>query len=69
MQDLRKELTNKIEETQMDLQAAKTSIDSQTKSLQETPADMKNDHHKEAQIMKDQIRINQERMEAKIEAS
>jgi pyrimidine operon attenuation protein/uracil phosphoribosyltransferase len=69
MQYLCKELTNMIEEIQVDLQAAETSLDSQTKSLQETPEDMKNDLHEEAQTMKHEIRINQERMKVKTEAT
>jgi hypothetical protein len=64
-QGLSKELTMKIDETQVELQAVKTSFDTQMKSL----ADMRNDFHKVLQTTKADIRINQERMEAKIEAT
>jgi hypothetical protein len=64
-----KELTEKIDETQVNLLAVKTSLDTRTKSLQETLADTKIDLHEEAWTMKAEIRINQERMEAKIEAT
>jgi hypothetical protein len=61
----------------VDLQAVKTSFDMQMKSLQEILADMRNDLHEvlglmlqvEAQTMKAELRINQERMESKIEAT
>jgi hypothetical protein len=36
MQALRKKLTEKIDETQVDLQAIRASIDTQTRSLLET---------------------------------
>jgi hypothetical protein len=39
--DLRKELREKTDKTQVDLQAVKTSLDRRTKFLQETSADMK----------------------------
>jgi hypothetical protein len=75
--DLRKELNEKIDETQMDLQAVKSSLDMRMKSLQETQTDMGNDIHEElglmlqveTQTMRSEIRISQERMEAKIEAT
>jgi hypothetical protein len=68
-QSLRKELTEKIDETQVDFQAVKMPLDMQTKSLQKNLADMKNDLHEEARAMKAEIRINQERIEDKIEAT
>jgi hypothetical protein len=54
---------------QVDLQTVKTSLHTRTKSLKEMPADTKNDRHEEARIMKAEMRINQERVEAKIEAT
>jgi hypothetical protein len=48
MQGPCKKLTEKIDETQVDLQAIKMSLNMQTKSLQKTLADMKNDLHEEA---------------------
>jgi peptidoglycan hydrolase CwlO-like protein len=66
---LHKELTEKIDETHVDLRAVKMSLGTRMKSLQETLADTKNDLHKEARTMKAKISINQERMEAKIEAT
>jgi hypothetical protein len=42
---LGKELNGKIDETQVDLQAVKTSLDTLTKSLQETLADQRKDSH------------------------
>jgi hypothetical protein len=69
MQGPCKELNEKTEETQADLHAVKTSLNTRTNSLQKTPADMKNDLHEEAWAMKAEIRINQERIEANIEAT
>jgi hypothetical protein len=54
---------------QVDLQAVKTSLDTRTKSLQGIPADMKSDLHEEAWTMKEEIRINEERVVAKNEAT
>jgi hypothetical protein len=76
-QGLRWELTKKIDETQVDFQAVKTSLYMWMKSLQETLADTRNDLHKQlslmlqvkAQTMKAEIRINQERMETEIVAT
>jgi type VI protein secretion system component Hcp len=65
--DLGKEVTEKTDGKHVDLQAVKTSLDTRTKFLQETLADTKNDLHEEARTMKAEIRINQERMEAKTE--
>jgi hypothetical protein len=62
-QGLRKEMTEKTDETQVSLQAVQTSLYTRTKSLQETLADMKNDFREEARTMKVEIEINQERME------
>jgi hypothetical protein len=45
------------------------SLDTWMKSLQKTLADMKNNLHEEAWAMKAEIRINQERIEAKTEAT
>jgi hypothetical protein len=67
-QGLRRELTEEIDETQVDLQAVKTSIDTRAKNLQETLADAMNDLHEqpglmllvEAQKMKAEIRNSQE---------
>jgi hypothetical protein len=44
-QILGKELNENIDETQVGLQAVKTSLDARTKSLQETLVDTKNDLH------------------------
>jgi hypothetical protein len=75
-QGLRKGLTKKTDETQVDLQAVKTTLETRMKNLQETLVDTRNDIHEElglmlqveAQRMKAEIRINQERAEAKAEA-
>jgi hypothetical protein len=77
MRSLCKELNEKIDETQMDLQVVESPSIMRAKSFQETLADTGNDIHKElglmfqveAQKVKAEIRINQERMEAKIEAT
>jgi Skp family chaperone for outer membrane proteins len=53
----------------VDLQAVKTSLDTWIKSLQKTLADTKNDLYKDAQTMKAERRIDQERMEAKTQAT
>jgi hypothetical protein len=61
----------------VDLQAVKTSLDAWMKSLQEILVDTRKDLHEvlgltlqvKAQTMKADIRINQERTEAKIEAT
>jgi hypothetical protein len=61
----------------VDLQAVRTSLDTRTKILQETLADTRNDLHEELglilqfeeQTMKAESRINQQRMEAKIETT
>lgn len=74
-QGLRKELTEKIGERQVDLEAVKTSIDTRAKNLQETLADAVIDLHEqpglmllvEAQTMKAEIRNNQEKIETKID--
>jgi uncharacterized protein YtpQ (UPF0354 family) len=50
MLDLRKELTEKIDETQVDLQALRASVDTQTKSLLETITDTREHLHKELQV-------------------
>jgi hypothetical protein len=58
----------------VDLQAVKASLGRRTQSLQKTLADKRKDLHKdldlmsqvEAQTMKAEIRMNQERMEAEI---
>jgi hypothetical protein len=76
-QCLRKELTEKINETQVDLQAVKMPLDTQKSSLQETLADTRNDLYEELDLMfqvqarttKAEIRINEERTEAKTEAT
>jgi hypothetical protein len=65
MQGLCEELTEKIGETQVVLQAVRMSHDTWTKTL----ADTKNNLHEEAWIMKVEIRGNEERMKAKIEAT
>jgi hypothetical protein len=44
-QGIRKELTEKIAETQVDLLTLKSSVNTKTKSLQETLADTRNDLH------------------------
>lgn len=70
VQCLCKELTEKFDEKQMDLQAAKMSLDTQTISPQETQGDMRNDLHDElglmlqvkVEITKAEISIFQERM-------
>jgi predicted nucleic acid-binding Zn-ribbon protein len=49
-QGLHKELTEKIDETQVGLQAIRTSIDMQTKSLLETITDMREHLHEELQV-------------------
>jgi hypothetical protein len=72
-QGLHSEL-NEIEETRVALQAVKTSLDLQTKSLQATLAETWNDLNEqlglmlqvEAQTMKAEIKMNQERMETEI---
>jgi hypothetical protein len=66
---LRKEMTEKTDETQVNLRAEKESLDTRTKILQETLTDTKNDFHEEARKMKAEIRINQERMEVNIEVT
>jgi hypothetical protein len=50
-QGLHKELTEKFDETQVDLQAVKTSLVMWTKRLQETLADTRNDLHEELGLM------------------
>jgi hypothetical protein len=50
-QGLCKELTKKAGETQVDLQAVKTSHHTWTKSLQEILADSRNDLHEELGLM------------------
>jgi hypothetical protein len=50
-QGLRKELKKKIDETQVDLQAVKTSLDTQMKSLLETIADTRKGLHEELGFM------------------
>jgi hypothetical protein len=70
-------VTVKTDETQVVQQAVKTSLDTHMNSLQKTLADMRNDLHKvlglmfqvEVQKTKAEIRINKERMKAKIEAT
>lgn len=54
---------------QVDLRPVKTSFDTRTKSLQEIPADVRNDLHEEPRTLKPEIRINEKREEAKIEAT
>lgn len=49
-QGLHKELTEKIDETQVDLQAIRTSVDMQTQSLQETITDIREHLHEELQF-------------------
>jgi 2-hydroxy-3-keto-5-methylthiopentenyl-1-phosphate phosphatase len=46
-QGLHKELTEKIDETQVDLQAIRSSVDMRTKSLLETITDTQEHIHKE----------------------
>jgi hypothetical protein len=50
-QGLQKEMTEKIDETQMDLQAVNTSINTWMKSLQETLADTRNNLYKQFGLM------------------
>jgi hypothetical protein len=76
-QGLCKELTEKIDETQVDLQAVKTSLDTRAKSRKETLADTRNALHEELGLMvqvetqttKTEIRMTQERMETEIAAA
>jgi hypothetical protein len=87
-QGLRKEVTEKIDVTQVALQVAKTSIDTWTRSLKGDITDTKKDFHEatantwnnlheelnlmlhvKAQTVEAEIRISQERMEAKTEAT
>jgi hypothetical protein len=68
-QDLGKELTERNQETHVDLQVVNTSLDARTMSLQATLADTKNDLHEEAPTMKAEIGINQERIETKIDST
>jgi hypothetical protein len=61
----------------VDLQAVKTSLDAWMKSLQETLVDTRNDLHKvlgltlqiKKQTIKADLRVNQERTDAKAEAT
>jgi hypothetical protein len=77
MQVLRQELAENVDEIRVDLQAVKTSLDTRKNSLQETLAVTRNNLHEElglrlqvhADTMKAEIRINQERLEAKIETT
>jgi hypothetical protein len=70
MQELHKQLAEEVDEIWMDLQAVKTSFDTQNSSLQETLADTRNNLHEDlglmlqvqAETMKADIRINQERL-------
>jgi hypothetical protein len=50
-QGLRKELTNKIDETQVDLQAIRTSVNTCTKSLLETIIDIMEHLHEKLGLM------------------
>jgi hypothetical protein len=47
MQDLREVLNDMIDETEVDIQAVKTFLDTRTKSLQGTIAETENDLHEE----------------------
>jgi hypothetical protein len=50
-QGLRKELTENIDETQVDLQAIRISVDMRTKSLLETITDIREHFHGELGLM------------------
>jgi ABC-type transporter Mla subunit MlaD len=50
-QGLHKELNGKMDGTQVDLQAVRTCLDTQTRSLLETTADMRKDLHEELGLM------------------
>jgi hypothetical protein len=73
-QGLRKEMTEKIDETKVDLQEVKISLDMRMKSLQKTLADTRKDFHEELGLMiqvepqttKSEIRIKQERWKPKL---
>jgi hypothetical protein len=88
MQGLRKELTKKTDEIQVDLQAVKMSVDMWIGTLKGDIMDTKKDFQKaientmnnlheeldamfqvEATIIKAELKINQERMEARIEGT
>jgi uncharacterized protein YoxC len=49
MQGLRKELTETIDETEVNLQALRTSVDMRTQSLLETLTDTRDQLHKDVQ--------------------
>jgi RNase adaptor protein for sRNA GlmZ degradation len=49
-QGLHKELAEKIDETQVDLQAIRTSVDMRTRSLLETITDTREHLHEELQV-------------------
>jgi uncharacterized protein YydD (DUF2326 family) len=51
MQGFRKELTENIDEMQVDLQAVKMSLYTWTKNLQESIVDMRNNLHEELGLM------------------
>jgi hypothetical protein len=73
MQDFCKEFTEKIDETQVNLQAVKTSIDTWTGSLKGDIASTKKEldlmFQVEAQTIEADIRFKQEKIETMIEAT
>jgi DNA-binding transcriptional regulator GbsR (MarR family) len=56
MQGIRKELTEKIDETQADLQEVKTSFNTQTKDLTETITDTREHLHNQINLFQDNTR-------------
>jgi hypothetical protein len=54
-----KKMTEKTDETQVDLQEVKMSLDTRTKNFQETLRHIKDDFREEVRTMKAEIRINQ----------
>jgi translation elongation factor EF-G len=62
-QGFHKELIEKIDETQVTLQAVKTPLDTQMNSLQETLADMRKTLHKELSLM---LQVETQTTKAKI---
>jgi hypothetical protein len=73
-QVFRKELTEKIDKTKVDLQTVKASLDTRIKSLHENLGDTWEDFHEElglmfqveAQTTKSEIRINQKRWKSRL---
>jgi hypothetical protein len=66
MQSLRKELNEKVDEMQVDLQAIKASLDMRTKNFQESLVDTRKDLHEELSLM---FQVEVQTMKALIEAT